>query len=273
MENSQVPITVLMPVYNEKKACLRSSIKSVLNQSFTDFEFLIINDGSTDESCQKIVEEFASRDGRIRAISNEKNIGLTKTLRRGLELARGTYVARLDSNDMAGKERLKKQLDFMRGNPEYALCGCWTYVIDGQNKIIGKQKGPAKYKDIKRQIISGNPFTHSAWFFKKDTIRSIGSYAEEMAKAQDYELLLRLLTQHPVANLEEYLCYYRVDDKSITFGNNKAQERCALKARFKALREYGYPKIDYLKMIRPLIFYLFVPSFIKKLLVRMLWKI
>lgn len=262
-----------MPVYNEKEEYLRKSIKSILTQSFADFEFLIINDGSTDKSCAKIIEEYARQDVRIRAITNEKNIGLTKTLRKGLELAKGTYVARLDSNDMADKERLEKQLDFMQKNPDYALCGCWTYIIDGQNRIIGKQKGPSRYYDIKKRILSANPLTHSAWFFKNNVVRSMGGYAEKMAKAQDYELLLRLVPRYPVANLPEYLCYYRVSDESITFSNNKAQEKYALKARLKALREYGYPKSDYLKILRPLFFYCFVPSPVKKFLMRLLWKI
>ena len=273
MNESKVSITVLMPVYNEKEKYLKNSIKSILNQSYSNFEFLIINDGSTDESCEKIIKEYAQKDERIRIVTNEINIGLTKTLLRGLKLANGAYIARLDSNDMAAKDRLEKQLYFMQNNPDYALCGCWTYIINEQNKIIGKQKGPVQYDEIKKRIITANPLTHSAWFFKKDVIQSMGGYAAEMTKAQDYDLLLRLVPRYPVANLQEFLCYYRVSNEGMTFSNNKVQEKYAIHARLKALREYDYPKSDYLKMIRPLFFYWFVPSPIKKFLMRMLWKI
>ena len=118
-----------------------------------------------------------------------------------------------------------------------------------------------------------NSFVHTSWFFKKSIIESLGGYPADMPKAQDYGLLLELAAKFSIDNIPEYLCAYRVSGKSITFGNNKDSEKYALAARMKAVREYGYPKTDYLKIIRPAIFYYLIPSSVKKLLMRLLWKI
>jgi len=118
---NQPQLTVLMPVYNGGPF-LRSAIESILNQDFSDFDFLIIDDGSTDGS-HEIAASYA--DPRIRLESNGRNLGLIATLNRGLDLARGTYVARMDADDIAFPDRLSKQLTFMEAHPEIGLCGTW----------------------------------------------------------------------------------------------------------------------------------------------------
>jgi glycosyltransferase involved in cell wall biosynthesis len=266
-------ISVLLPVYNEQDAYLKRSIESILNQTLADFELLILNDGSTSLPCVNLINSYAKKDSRIRLIKNNQNIGLTKTLNKGLQMALGQFIARQDSDDISEKNRFEKQLDFMKKNPTYALCGTWVKIIDSSGKIIGKQKGPVEYEKIKKQIILINSFIHSSWFFRKDMIMSLGGYSNEMQKAQDYDLLLKIATKFPITNIPEYLCSYSMNHASISFGNNKNQERYAIKARLKALEEYGYSKWEYLKMIRPIFFYLFVPSCIKKFLMRILWKI
>jgi glycosyltransferase involved in cell wall biosynthesis len=266
-------ITVLLPVYNAKPEHLQKSIESILDQTFGDFEFLIIDDGSTLSECVKLLEYYAKKDPRIRVIRNEKNIGLTKTLNEGLKIAGGTFIARQDNDDIADKQRLEKQLDFMHKNSDYALCGTWAHIIDDQNKIIGKHDRLITYAQIKKNIILINPFIHSSWFFRKSAILSLGGYTEEMIKSQDYDLAMKIAARYPVANIPEYLCFYRVSNNSISFGNNKNQEKYAILARLKAVREYGYSKWEYFKIARPIFFYLFVPSSVKKLLMKLLWKI
>src|SRR3990172_12530717 len=127
-------ITVLMSAYNAEKY-LREAIESILNQTFKDFEFIIINDCSTDKT-KKIIEEYANKDARIKLINNATNLGLTKSLNIGLKEARGEYVARLDADDVALPERLEKQYEFMNKNRDITLTGAWAEKIyeEGDNK-------------------------------------------------------------------------------------------------------------------------------------------
>jgi len=268
-----IDITVLMSVYNEREEYLKKSIRSILDQTFGNFEFLIINDGSTGEFCLKTLDEFSRKDPRIKIIHNPKNIGLTKSLNIGLSWAKGRYVARMDSDDFSDPKRLERQLKFMQENPDCALCGTWAVIIDKNDRIIGRKKGYSQYPEIKKSIIYINNFTHSSWFFRKTVILSIGGYSENLQKSQDYDLLLKLIPRHKVVNIPEFLTYYRFRDDSISFKNNKSQEKYSISLRFKALREYGYPKIYYLKTIIPAIRYLLMPSFLKKFLMKILWKI
>jgi glycosyltransferase involved in cell wall biosynthesis len=278
-KNKTVPISVLMPVYNEKEEYLRVSIESILNQTFQDFEFLIIDDDSTDKTCFNILEEYAKKDSRINLVRYKRekeslgNRGLTRVLNKGLSIAKGKYIARMDSDDVSEKNRLQTQYSFMENNPDYVLCGSWSYVINDSDKIIGRKKGYTEYEEIKKKILITNSFTHSSWFFKKSAIEAEGNYSEEMSKAQDYDLLLRLIPKYPVAIIPNYLLRYRAAEKSISFSNNKLQEKYAIKIRLKALREYDYPKSYYLKIIIPLFLYLFIPSSIKKILMKLQWKI
>jgi len=266
-------ISVLLPVYNEKADYLAQSIESILQQTLFDFELLLLDDGSTSSSCLKIINDYTQKDHRIRIIRNTDNLGLTKTLNNGLKEALGQFIGRQDSDDISAPNRLEKQLAFMEQHPDCALCGSWAEVIDETGRVIGHQQSPVGYAKIKNKIVSMNSFVHTSWFFRKAVIESLGGYPADMPKAQDYGLLLKLAAKFPIDNLPEYLCSYRVSGKSITFGNNKDSEKFALAARLKAVREYGYPKTDYLKIIRPAFFYYCIPSSVKKLMMRLLWKI
>src|SRR3989344_5781814 len=126
-KNHFCKISVLMPAYNARKY-IGEAIESILNQTFKDFEFIIINDCSTDKT-KKIIEEYANKDARIKLINNATNLGLTKSLNIGLKEARGEYVARLDADDVALPERLEKQYEFMEKNKETTLVGAWAEII------------------------------------------------------------------------------------------------------------------------------------------------
>lgn len=272
-------ITVLMPVYNEEARYLRKSIESILHQTFRFFEFLIIDDGSDNENCVNILKEYAVKDGRIRIIHRGRpknivgNTGITGALNLGLKEARGKYLARIDSDDFADNKRLEIQYEFLENNPDFVLCGTWCRIVDSDDNVIGEKRGYSDYNKIKKNILSTNYFTHSTLFFKKSVILDLGGYNKKMIKAQDYDLLLKIASRYKIKNISQFLSYYRINNRSISFSNNKLQEKYALIARLNALRFYKYPKIYCLKLIRPLVFYLFVPLFIKKLLMKLLWKI
>lgn len=235
MLNSNSEISIVMSTYNGEKY-LKQSIESILSQTFRDFEFLIIDDGSTDNSWQ-ILQDYAKKDSRVKVFRNEQNLGLTKSLNRGLSRAKGEYIARMDDDDISLPTRLEKQFQFMEQNPSVVLCGVRVLVIDQAGEEIGRKNLPLKHKDIKNKLLFNNQFIHSSLFFKND----LGIYNEKFARAQDYEFVLRVASRHQVVNLPEYLVKWRARQGSLSFSGVK-QQKCAIKARYWAITKYGYPK-------------------------------
>ena len=146
MNNSKNPkVTVFIPVFN-REHYIGDAIESILAQTFSDFEILLVDDGSTDSSTEKI-RSFS--DPRIRLVCNEKNLGIPKTRNKGVELARGQYMAMLDSDDLAYPHRLKKQVAFLDNHPEYAQIGSWCRMMDAQGRILNKiKRQPTQPDDI-----------------------------------------------------------------------------------------------------------------------------
>lgn len=206
-------VTVLMAVYNGERY-LREAMESVLCQTFRDFEFLIINDGSTDNTRELIL---SYDDARIVLVDSEHNVGQTRSLNRGLELAAGELIARQDADDVSEPERLAKQVVFLNRHPEVALLGTWYKEIDVQGTVIGKGKLPCDTTDIRWSLLFFCPFVHSAVMFRKSVVSErIGFYNEALAYSQDYELWHRIARRLPVANLPEPLVRLRATPWSMT---------------------------------------------------------
>ncbi len=206
-------VTVLMAVYNGE-LYLRETIESILAQGFPDFEFLIINDGSTD-STQEIIQSYD--DPRIRLINNEHNLGLTRSLNKGLELAKGEFIARQDGDDISEPERLAKQVAFLETHPEVALVGTWYKEIDAQGNLIRECNLPCDCTQIRWYLLFYCQFVHSAVMLRKSTVlEKIGFYNEALSYSMDYELWLRIARHLPVANLGEYLVKLRINPHSMT---------------------------------------------------------
>ncbi len=258
-----------MSVYNEKEDYLRQSIESVLEQSFPDFEFIIINDGPEFPEVKKILDEYSTRDSRIRVYTNETNLGLTRSHNKALTLARGKYIARLDSDDLAEKDRFKKQFEFMEAHPDHALSGSFAILIDENGKQTGLKKSPTDSEAIKKQLLFYNFFTHSSFFFRTDIAKELGSYSNQIKKAQDYDFLLKLSGKYPLAILPEFLCLHRIHSQSISARSKKKQEQYALIARWNAITQYGYPKTAFWKILPAVFYFLFVPHFLEE----KIWKI
>lgn len=243
-------------------------------QTFSDFEFIIIDDGSNKQSgCAKILEEYTKKDSRIKIIKNGINIGLTKTLNKGLAIVQGTYIARIDSDDIALPDRLASQYLFLEQNPGIDLCGSWIELIDENNKTIAHLQPPTNHATIREQILRGNVFNHSSWFFRASLIDEVGPYSEQAIKTEDYEFILRIIPKHHVAIIPKFLCEYRINNDGISFKNNKEQEWHALKVRWVALKTYDYKMVEWVNMIRPTLIFLFIPFWLKKRLYKILiWK-
>lgn len=217
-------VTVLMSVYNGEKY-LREAIDSILTQAFRDFEFLIINDASTDRS-REIILSYS--DPRIRLIDNEENIGLTRSLNKGLELAKGKYIARMDADDISMPERLEKQVRFMEENPDIAVLGSWAWVIDENNRINGELRTLTDFDLLFLEIFFSNPFVHSSTLMRTAFINKIGGYDKQYERTQDYDLWVRVIANGgKVLNVPEFLIKYRSHLENISTKKFKQQEDLA----------------------------------------------
>ncbi len=199
------PVTVLLTVYNDLRY-LPAAVESVLSQTFSDFEFIIINDGSTD-GCSDYLG--AVDDGRLRVLTNARNEGLTVSLNRGLEAARGRYVARMDADDLCRPDRLARQVEFLESHPQAGIVGSSRQLIDEQGHAVGIAHAAQSDLAIRWKCLLGNPFAHPAVMLRKSVVDRHGLRYESY-RAEDYELWTRLLQHTLGENLVEPLLCYRL---------------------------------------------------------------
>jgi len=263
-------ITVIMSVYNAEEY-LEKAIESILIQSFNDFEFIIIDDKSQDDSTN-IISRFAKKDPRIMYIKNQKNRGLTYSLNKALKLARGDYIARMDADDISHPKRLEKQYTYLQKNRNISLLGTSAYNIDENGEIIAERNVPLNYEKIRNNITLVNPIIHPSVMFRKKDILSIGGYDEKFKKVQDYELWFRMLANGlKVENLEDRLLYYRVNDQY--FERKSLNYRITdLKVRWKGYKLLSLPIYKRYGILVPIILGI-TPPFILKGLYKYLKKL
>lgn len=218
-------LTVLMTVYNAE-GFLKESMDSILRQSFTDFEFIIINDGSSDGS-KEIIDQYATIDRRIRAI-HQKNHGLVYSLNKGIGLAKGKIIARTDADDISMDNRLRDQMDFLDANPEVVLLGGGFEIIDHEGYYIETVHPPASDRDIRRTLLLRNPFGHASVMFRKEAAEAAGLYSDEHGPTEDYELWIRLRSHGKLAALSRPVYRYRLNQSGISFNSNGTQSDFAI---------------------------------------------
>jgi glycosyltransferase involved in cell wall biosynthesis len=221
-------ISVVMSVYNGQKY-LCESIDSILNQTCKNFEFIIINDGSKDNSLDVLLE-YQTRDNRL-LIVNQNNIGLTRSLNRGAILVASEYIARQDADDISLPTRLEKQLNYMENHPEVAVIGCFGDFFN-VNGVLRTNKAPRYSREgIKRHLASKNLFMHGSAMMRKSCLAKVGFYHEFFRHSQDYDLWLRLSQYFDIAILPEHLYQYRVTPQAISVSKWPIQKQYANVAR------------------------------------------
>lgn len=232
-------VSVVMAIYKEPVEWMRLSIDSILNQTFSDFEFIIINDNPQRQENRNILNEYALKDIRIIVVQNESNIGLTKSLNKGLDIARGEYIARMDADDIACPERLEKQLEFMNNNPTVGAVGCNAYVINDKSLIISKISRPINMDDLRYLSIFESPIYHPASFYRRLILGNAVCYDEKIKYSQDYALWISLLKMSDVANLQDRLIKYRITDSQISSAHHVEQQQFAFENQLRALTNIG----------------------------------
>ncbi len=205
-----------MPVYNAEKF-LREAIDSVLNQSYGDFEFIILNDGSKDSSLE-IINSYT--DPRIKLIHNPINLGYCTKLNEGLKAASGKYIARMDNDDVSMPERFEKEVTFLDKNPEFGLCCCNAMVIDEYGNVINPQMFPIDIAPLEWQMIWTNPIAHPTVMYRKALVDKYQwNYEQEMYPADDYSLWCKMAESTRLHRLSEVLFKYRILNGSAYHSN------------------------------------------------------
>jgi len=230
-------LTVILPVFNGERY-VAQTIESVLTQSFTEFEFLILDDGSTDRT-PAILAEYERSDSRIRLVRHE-NRGVGFTLNRGLTEARGALVAQIGADDLALPERLKKQVEFLGRHPDHVLVGGYLAIIDSDGRSVGVRKYPTSDAALRARMPLYNPFGAPSVMYRRDDAIGVGGFTSRFWTCEDYDFVFRIAKRGKVANLPEPLSAYRLHVGAVKSTQTLRQLRDTVDAKRAAYREYGY---------------------------------
>jgi glycosyltransferase involved in cell wall biosynthesis len=230
-------ISVLMPVFNARRH-VALAVQSILDQSFGDFEFIIVDDGSTDGSTD-LLRQFASEDTRIRLITRA-NTGYVRALNDALAVARGEFVARMDADDVAMPDRFARQIELMRANPELVLVGGATELIDAAGRVLLRPPVETTDEQLQAGLLDGNSgIGHPTAMLRRQAMIAVGGYDESMCPAEDLDLWLRLAEVGKLANLSQIVLQYRIHDKSVSSTRSMQQLANARRACESAWKRRG----------------------------------
>ena len=225
-------VSIIMPVYNTKEEHLRSAIESVLNQTFKDFELIIVDDASTNNAVD-IIKFY--QDERIKLLCLEKNSGQAIAANEAWKISQGEYIARLDSDDIALPSRLKKQVSFLDENSDIALVGSFIEYFDGSSRVISY---PTESDEIKIAMLRENVIAQPSVMFRKKDFKAM-RYDDEYRNSEDYELWTRgLASGLKMANIPQVLVKYRIHKAQAGSKHTKVQVENAVKARKKYIRAF-----------------------------------
>lgn len=247
MSKKKTPlVSVLMPVYNAEQY-LKPALDSILCQTFSDFELIAINDGSTDSSGD-ILDEYQKADPRIVVVHRE-NKGLVATLNEAIDLSRGTYLARQDSDDLSFSKRFEKQVEILDAQPRTVLVTGSFEVFDEDDEYLYREILPEKNEDIARAMYLRNPIGHSSVMFRKDTCLLVGKYSDTVGPTEDYELWCRLASEGDFHALESAVFRWRVNTKGITSTKN-AEQVAIMRRHLKQRWQQRLPGVISTKQLR-----------------------
>lgn len=244
-------VTVLLPVHNAE-SFVSEAVASIRRQTFSNFELLVLDDGSTDASIERVLEV---RDARVRIVRNDTRLGLTRTLNRGLRLAQSDLVARQDADDLSHTERIAAQVAFLRERPEVVLLGTWGWLVDEQGRRRAPLDRGVEHDTIRWELLLDNGFLHSAVMFRKRAIEDLGGYDESFEYGQDRALWCRVVELGRVANLSRRLVSCRYHQQAMTgtmrdinASDNRRMTPLAFRATFG--REVSEPELELLLEFR-----------------------
>ncbi|MBD2022176.1 glycosyltransferase family 2 protein [Leptolyngbya sp. FACHB-36] len=221
MMNSKPPVSVLLPAYNSQRY-VAETVESILAQTMSDFELIIIDDGSTDDTL-KILQQYAAKDSRIR-LSSHENQGVSRTRNQLLAQAQGEIIAVMDADDVALPDRFARQLEFLQTHPEVVCVGAAHEVIDEEGRLLTCLILPEDDAEIQRQALAGHgSICHPCAMIRRSALLQVGGYDERLLSAHDLDLWLKLGEVGQLANLKDVLMRYRINTQSVSAKNPKEQ--------------------------------------------------
>lgn len=235
----EIPVSVVMPVFNAEPF-LAQAIESILNQTFSEFEFIIVDDASTDNSL-RLIEEYAEKDKRILVQKNEKNLGIALTRTFGTKIAKGKYIAVADADDISISTRFEKQYNYLENHIDCGVVGGFIELFDSSTgKILGTRKYYEDDENLRRRIFLYCPVAQPVCMIRKEVFDNLGYYDSRYPPAEDLDLWFRLGTRYKFANIQETLLKYRVHTNSATSSKLETMEKITLELRNKYSHGYGY---------------------------------
>lgn len=231
-------ISVIMPAHNAQKY-ISGAIESVLNQTFKNFELIIIDDFSTDKTLD-IIKAFSKKDHRIKIVNNDKRLNIAASLNKGISKAQSNIIARMDTDDIAFSNRLELQYKLVESSKNIAAVGANIMLIDSEGKEIGARRYPHLSKDLKSCLFRYSPFAHPVVVFRKNMFEEVGKYNPKYSPTEDLDLWFRLGRKYEFESIPQTLLKYRLDEKSSSHKYLKDVEILVFKIRFKAITKYGY---------------------------------
>ena len=220
LKNGYPLVSVIMPVYNEQRYLSRT-VESILLQTFDNFEFIIINDGSNDRTSE-ILEKYRKGDNRVIILDNLTNMGCGWSTNRGIQASRGKYIAIIDAGDIAMADRLEKQVDFLEKNYSIYILGSYAYTINDDLQIIGMIKRDTDPLKIRKKAFRYCHAIHTTVMYRGELFDKIGLYDDRLKHARDFELLIRALkAELLISNIPEFLMYNIEKDTGMTYSNVK----------------------------------------------------
>ena len=228
-----------MAAFNSNAGYLKETVESILNQTFSDFEFLIVDDGSR-EPLEPFIRSF-TQDSRI-VVYRKENSGLGSSLTYGISKSKGEYIARIDDDDVSVKDRLAKQVDYLDSHPEVSCVGGNIYYRYG-DRVIPHSRFPQGHESIVRRLVTMHfPMAHTTLMYRKDAVESIGCYRIPKGN-EDLDLLLQLGTVGRLANIDEYLTYYRLSKTGLSVSSPQKKEAYSFALR-SAYMHQGYSHLQ-----------------------------
>lgn len=226
-------VSVILATYN-RSALIGKAIESVLNQTYKDLELVVVNDASTDNT-KELVIQYGQRDPRVVIINNGQNLGQVKSLNKGIAKACGKYIARIDDDDIwLTSDKLEKQIGFLEAHPEYVLVGGGIVVVNEHGKEMVRFLYPKEDQDIRKQMLISPPFAHGSVVFRKDAYVSVGGYSATMEYGEDWDLWLKLGKVGELHNVQDYvLQYWRAGDRKTANWKNETKYDNALRKAYR----------------------------------------
>ncbi len=231
-------ISIVMSAYNVEEY-ISQAIESILCQTFKDFELIIIDDHSTDNTLG-IIKDFVKKDPRIKIVNNRKNLKIAASLNKGIKLSKSEIIARMDPDDIAHPDRLRRQFNFLRNNPNIAVVGSNILVINPEGKLISKREYPTTSKELKKVMFKYSPFAHPVIMFRKKVFDEFGGYDMKTVPCEDIALWFKIGSKYEFASIKKPLLKYRLIKTSGSHSNLKRLELIGLKLKINSVLKYNY---------------------------------